>query len=399
MPDFLYTARQSSGATVTGSLTAATREEALRTLAAQTLMPVRMDAAPALPTRGSKLGRKHLASGFSQLADLLESGVSLVRSVEIVAKQSSQPALTAILNETRDRLADGVSLADALAFHRRAVPEVATSILHAGEEGGFLEESLRQLATYFDRQDDLDSRLRGALAYPAFLTITGTLVAAGMLVFFVPKFAPLFDRLARRGELPALTSLLLTVSQTLRENGVLVGIAFVASAAAGWHQARRPEVRAVLDRIRFRVPALGPLFRDFAVARFCRILGTLLRNGVPILRALRIARDAPGSPEMSKAIERAAEQLSTGRSLAEPLSRAGIFPAEVLEMIAVSEQANRLDQVLVDIASKVETKANRRLELFMRLLEPVLLVVLAGMILLLVVALLLPVMRTAGHLS
>lgn len=400
MPDFTYTARSSVGAAVQGTLTAASRQEALRWLAGQALMPVRIEASESSAVAPSrKVSRKHLAASFSQLADLMESGVSLLRSIEIVAKGTSHAGLAQVLKEVRDRVADGLSFADALGAHRDIVPEVAISIVHAGEEGGFLDESLRQIAGFFDRQDELESRVRGALAYPAFLMGTGALVGLGMLIFFVPKFAPLFQRLARRGELPALTQLTLGVSEGLREHWGLAGGNVAVLVIMLWRWLQQPAARESLDKWRLRIPVVGPILREFAVARFCRILGTLLKNGVPILRALRIARDAPGNREMSRAIDTAADQLSSGRSLAQPLSKAGVFPSEVLEMIAVSEHANRLDHVLVDVSGKLEQRAQRRLDLCVRMLEPILLVVLAGLILILVIALLLPVLRTAGHLS
>jgi type II secretory pathway component PulF len=209
----------------------------------------------------------------------------------------------------------------------------------------------------------------------------------------VPRFSELFARLRERGDLPLVTEALLAVSDAMRRWGLLM----LAALAGGIWWARRwlrtETGRWWLDRIHIRLPMVGPVFLGLAVARFCRVLGTLLHNGVPILRSLQISRDATGNRVLAAAIGEATENISAGQPLAGPLGASGQFPPVVVEMIAVAEQANNLESVLLTVADTLERTTWRRLDLTVRLLEPLMLLVLAGVILVLVIALLLPILR------
>src|SRR5206468_7506751 len=196
-----------------------------------------------------------------------------------------------------------------------------------------------------------------------------------------------------RGELPWATEMLLWISDTSRRWGWL--IALVAVILGYWinMQLKTDKGRRTADLIRIKVPFAGPIFLSFAVARFCRVLGTLLHNGVPILKALEISREASGNKILTEAIAKASENISSGQSLAGPLGSSGHFPKMVVEMIAVAEESNTLDQVLVDLADDLEKQTSRQLDLFVRLLEPIMLMVLAGIVLVVVIALLVPVIK------
>jgi general secretion pathway protein F/type IV pilus assembly protein PilC len=304
-----------------------------------------------------------------------------------------------VLQQVREDVADGTRLAEALRSHSRVFSELAVSMVRAGEEGGFLEDVLKRIAQFTEQQEDLKGRVVGALAYPLFLLVVGGLVVTGLIMFMVPQFAPIFERLKEKGELPLATQLLMGISTGLQKYWFW-GL-FPIVGAVWWVRSYMESEagRVVLDRIRLQVPGAGPIFRSLAISRFCRILGTLLKNGVPILPSLRIAKDATGNRILSSAISAAADNISAGKSLAKPLASCGQFPGEVVEMISVGEEANNLEQVLLDIADGMERRTYRRLELFVRLLEPLLLLVLAVMVLFLVIALLLPVFQSAGALS
>lgn len=403
MPDFQYTARELSGQEVTGLLTAASEHEAVNTLAGRSLFPTRLapveDAAAQRRTAGKRVRSRYLAVFYSQLADLLHSGVPLLRSLEILHQQASQPTLAAILKEVHAEVAEGTRLAEAMRRHPRVFHELSVSMIRAGEEGGFLEEVLKRIAAFTDHQEDLKSRVVGALVYPLFLLVMGLLVVTGMLVFFVPKFAPIFERLAERGELPTATRLLMGFSAFLQQYGVWLLVLLAIGAWWALRYLSTEEGRRFADKWRLQVKGLGPVVRSLAIARFCRILGTLLRNGVPILPSLRIAKDATGNRMLSEAIAAAAENISAGKSLARPLASSGQFSREVVEMIAVGEESNNLEQVLLDIADNMERQTHRQLELFVRLLEPIMLLVMAVLILFVIIALLMPVFQSAGAFS
>lgn len=403
MPDFQYTARELTGQEVTGTLTAVSEQEAVNSLAAKALFPIKIGLAQTEATKRKQIGKRvnatHLATFYAQLGDLLHSGVPLLRSLEILERQTNKAALAVVLQQVREDVADGTRLAEALRSHPRIFSELAVSMVRAGEEGGFLEDVLKRIAQFTEQQEDMKGRVVGALAYPLFLIAVGVIVVTGLIVFMVPSFAPIFERLEEKGELPYATSLLMAISAGLQRYGLwlLVPVA----GAIWWFQnyASTDAGRTNLDRLRLNVPGAGGIFRSLAIARFCRILGTLLKNGVPILPSLRIAKDATGNRVLSVAISSAADNISAGKSLAKPLAQSGQFPMEVVEMISVGEEANNLEQVLLDISDGMERRTYRKLELFVRLLEPLLLLVLAVMVLFLVVALLLPVFQSAGALS
>jgi general secretion pathway protein F/type IV pilus assembly protein PilC len=274
--------------------------------------------------------------------------------------------------------------------------EMAVSMVRAGGEGAFLEEALDRVATFTEQQEDLKSRTVGALAYPMFLATIGTLVVTGLLVFFVPNFEEMFARLKERGELPAMTTWLIDFSKWLQTWGWIPLLVVIALAIWAKVQIATEQGRAVFDRVKLRMPLAGNIFLSLAVARFCRVLGTMMRNGVPILKALEISREATGNRVLSEAIEEASENVTSGESLSKPLAASGHFPPSVVEMIAVAEESNTLDSVLTEIADGLERRTQRQLDLMVRLLEPIMLLILACIVLVVVIALLRPVLTMGG---
>jgi general secretion pathway protein F/type IV pilus assembly protein PilC len=323
----------------------------------------------------------------------LGSGVPLLRSLEVIRDQTPHKALAEVLDDVRSRVQEGATLADAMARHPRAFGELPTSIVRAGGEGGFLEEALERLALFTEQQDELKSRVIGALAYPTILFVLGTIVVNVLVIFFVPSFEALFSRLKERGELPVLTEWLLWLSNTLQSYGVLIVAGLVIVALVIRSRLATEAGRVWLDRWRLRLPVVSSIYLSLAVSRFCRVLGTLLTNGVPIVRSLEISADSTGNRVLSGAVRAAAENITAGQSLAVPLAESGHFPADVVEMIAVAEQSNTLEKVLPHVADTLERETWRRLDLLVRLLEPLMLLILAGVVLMVVIALLVPVLK------
>ena len=401
MAEFRYVAREISGQQVEGTVSAASEREALGSLAAKNLFPISIDLAEAAKAHQANKRRRVparvLAVFYTQLADLLRAGVPLLRALDLLVKQTRQMTLKLVVQEVRDQVADGTRLAEALRQHPTVFNELTVSMVRAGEEGSFLEESLQRIADFTEHQEELKGRVIGAMAYPAFLVVVGGLIVVGMLVFFVPKFEPLFDTMRKEGTLPIATTMLLATSGFLQAYGWLVILGLVGAFFLAQRYFTNDESgRMRLDQLRLKVFGVGQVVRSLAVARFCRVLGTLLHNGVPILNSLQIAKDATGNRVISTAIAQAADHVSSGRSLAQPLAECGQFPADVLEMIAVGEEANNLEQVLVGVADKMERQTNRQLDLVVRLLEPVMLVVMAGIILFLLIALMLPIFNSSS---
>jgi len=395
LPEFAYTARTIAGEDVSGTQTAGSRREAMRALSDRALFPIRVESAE--PKR-SRWGRKRriktqlVASNLSQLADLLQNGVPLLTALEILAEQAAHPALAEVFHEIRDQVSDGASLDEAMARHPRVFNELTVSIVRAGSEGAFLEDALKRTADFLELQQELKSRVVGAMTYPAFLAVAGFCVTVVLIVFFVPKFSELFKRLeSQGGGLPGVTVALLWISHVLGHYGL-----FLAAAAAGlvmWVRRwmRTPHGRLIVDRWKLKIPIAGPIFLGTAVSRFCRVLGTLLSNGVPVLKALEISSDSAGNRLLAGAIRESAENISAGETLSRPLAACGLIPKPVMAMIGVAEQSNKLDDVLVGIADSLDRKIARQLDMMVRLIEPVMLLVMGGLILFVLTALLLPV--------
>ncbi len=394
MPEFAYIARDAGGRKVSGKLSAGTQQEALAQLSTQQLFPldVQADTASSFGSR-RRVKSALLTTCYGQLADLLRSGVPLMRALEVLRKQASHPGLIEVLARVQDDVRDGKPLAEAMARHPRVFGDMAVSMVRAGTEGGFLEEALERVAEFTEKQDELKGRTQGALAYPVFLGIVGFLVVVVLLVFFVPKFEGLFARLRQRGELPALTDWLLLFSGFMQRWWWV--LLLIVGGGGGWIYSRlkTESGRLWFDQFKLKIPLIAPIVLNFSVARFCRVLGTMLHNGVPILRSLEISAAATGNRVLAAAVGRASENISAGQSLAKPLAANGLFPPAVVEMIAVAEESATLDTVLVRIADGLERRTWRQLDLFVRLLEPLMLLLLALVVLLLAVALLLPVIK------
>lgn len=400
MPEFQYKAREMSGQQVTGILTASTEKEALAALTAQQLFPLRVDLAESSKAAARQVVRrvpsKYLAIFYSQLADLLKSGVPLLRSLELLSRQSTHSALKVVVADVRDQVAEGSRLYEAMKSHPKAFSVLMVSMVRAGEEGGFLEDVLKRIATFTEHQEELKGRVIGAMVYPVFLLTVGGGVVVVMLAWLVPKFEGLFENMAARGELPWATTALMSMSEATQKYWAVILLAAALGVTGLVQWLKTPTGRRRLDQFRLRAFGIGRIVRSLAIARFCRVLGTLLQNGVPVLTSLQIAKDATANIILTDAIDSAATNISEGKSLAKPLASSQQFPEEIVEMIAVGEEANNLENVLIGISENLERRTGREIEMVVRLLEPILLLFLAAIVLFVVIALLLPILQSSS---
>lgn len=402
MPTFTYQARTAAGAPVSGTLTADNQQSALRELDQKNLLPIDIRPAGEAAAGGAFRGRRTVSTRklsmiYSQLADLLNAGVPILRSLEVLVRQNQRKAaLAQALDDVRGQVAGGQGLAEAMASHPATFPDLHIAMIRAGERGGFLEDVLSRLAQFTERQDELRSKVIGSMAYPVFLISVGTIMVTLLVVFFVPKFGDFFD--PQRMDLPTSTRLLLSVSAFMREHWMLLATVIAGSVGLFLAVVKSEAGRAWWDRRKLTLPLIGPIISLMAVARFCRILGTMLTNGVQILVALRIAKDSMGNKTLADIVDAAVESVRAGEPLAAPLARGGYFPSDLLDMIAVAEQANTLDTVLVNVADSTERRLGRSIDTAVRLLEPVLLLIVAGVVLAIAFSLLLPIfsLSTSG---
>jgi general secretion pathway protein F/type IV pilus assembly protein PilC len=377
---------------VKGAIQADSHDAVVRALDEKRLFPVRVAEKASGASRRGRVRRREVGVVYGQLADLIRADVPLLRALDVITRSTVNRRLAALIGGVRDDVAGGKALADAMAAHPEVFAPLHVAMVRAGERAGFLEDVLANMAVFIERQDELQSKVLGALAYPALVASLGTVVVTAVLVIMVPMFRPLFEGM----NVPTPTRILFTMSDVVRNLWPLVLLGLAIGGVAVWGMAASEHGRRGWDRWRLRIPVVGPTIRLVAIARFCRVLGMMLANGVPLLQALAIAKDSTGSVVLADSIEAAAENVRAGQTLAEPLRASGLFPAEIFEMISVAEQSNQLEKTLQGIADTVERRTNRQVDLAVRLLEPLILVLLAAGIGFFGVALVYPIFSMAG---
>ena len=395
MPKFRYTALNADGRQVSGQLEAEGEAAAVRILGERQLFPVNIASADASQSKRRRVSSRDIGMMYGQLADLIGSGVPMLRALDSLIRSTVNSQLKAILKEVRTAVADGQTLTDALRKFPEVFPPLHTSMVQAGERASFLEDVLRSLSEFLERLDELRAKVMGAMIYPALLSALGATVMAGALIFFVPKFEPLLA--GARKPLP--TVLLFGASTILRSYWYIVALVLAGLVGALVSALSKESSRRTLEIWQHRVPVVGTALKMLAITRFCRILGTMLANGVPMLGALKIAKDATGSRLLGEKIAIAAESIRDGKSLSGPLSQGGLFPDQIMAMITVAEESNKLDKVLLQIANTVERRTNQQVDQSVRLIEPVILCLVAAGIGFLALGLLLPIFTLAGSLG
>lgn len=388
MPTFEYTALSSGGQRVSGEIAGANEQAVLSELEARRLVPVSIREKVA---RGLRVRRgvsvRALANAYQQLADMLHAGVPMLRALRLLGSRKSQPMLSRVFREMADAVAEGEDLGDAMARRPDVFRQVQVAMVRAGEKGGFLDAAVARLGQFLLAQAELRSKVIGSLVYPCALVVFGVAVLGFIFGVFVPMFRPIFNRLPN---VPLVTQVVFAASDAVGRYGLVTLAVVAVLVVGGMWAARRPDVRRVIARVKTHGPIFGPLVRALATARFCRMLGTMLANGVPMLSAMSTAREAAGNLLLEEAVEEAIEGVRAGEALAPPLRESGLFADDVIEMIAVGEEAGNVAEVLVTVAETIEKRIDRLLSTVVRLIEPLLLVVIAVVVLIVAVGLILP---------
>jgi type II secretory pathway component PulF len=397
MPTFAYTVLDRTGTRSSGSLAAESRQAVVEGLLRQGLSPVSVEELraaqprPAAPRRRPGRVSQAAVEAFTrELANLLAAGVPLSRALHILARGASQPAARALWASVHDDVVSGMPLADAMAKWPRSFPPVYTAMVRAGETGGFLDVVLEQIADFRAREQDLKGRVKAAFVYPIVLAVLAGSVLVFLMIYFIPRFSAVFAEFG--GSLPTLTRAVMAISGLVSRHGLMMALALaVAVIAVRRVLASEPGERA-FQRMILRAPGIGNVIARFALVRFCRMLGTLLGAGVPMVAALRVAREAVGNQTLADAVGRATREVQHGLPLAASLAASPeFFPPAVVEMVAVAEQSGRLDKELVRLAGSYESELDRRLRMLVSLAEPVMLFIMAGLIGTVVISMLLPV--------
>lgn len=391
MPTFEYTALTTAGERVGGVLAGVSEQAVLGELESRQLVPVSIaEQKERRPVVRRTLPARQMALCYQQIGDLLKAGVPLMRALRLLGNRRSRPQVAATFRELADAVAEGTELAEAMSRRPDVFPRIHVAMVRAGEKGGFLEAVFTRLGEFVGAQADMRSKVVGNLIYPAVLVCFGVAILGAMFGIFLPMFRQLFEPM--RDRLPWITKVLFAASDLVR-GYALVTIALVVVAVVVVRRiSHRPAVARRLAVARTWSPVLGPLVRSLAAARFCRMFGTMMANGIPVLTAMQIAKDAAGNVLMEEAIDGATESVRQGQPLARPLGDSGLFPDDVIEMISVGESANNLDEVLLTIADTTERRVDRLLSNAVRLVEPLLLMAIAGIVVVVALALILPMM-------
>lgn len=318
-----------------------------------------------------------IAMTTRQLATLIKSGIPLVEALSALIEQIDQPELKAAFTQTRDKVNEGTSFADALRAHPKIFSPLYVNMVAAGEASGTLEAVLARLSQFLENQAKLKNKVIGAIAYPAFMALMGIAIIIVMMTVVVPKVSAIFADFDQ--SLPWYTTVLIFVSGMFTDYWWLL-IGLTIAGVVGFQRWKSTEEgRKKWDRIVLAAPLFGPLILMVAVTRFARTLATLLASGVPVLRAMEITRNVLGNTELMRVVEEARTSVREGESIAAPLRRSGRFPPIVTHMIAIGERSGQLEEMLENIASAYDAQIEARLTTMTSLLEPIMIVVMGGL--------------------
>ncbi|WP_423922067.1 type II secretion system F family protein [Frigoribacterium sp. 2-23] len=397
---YAYKGRDTAGKVVKGKVDASSEGAVVTRLRTMGVSPISITEASA----GTGLQREISIGGFGggvkmkeiavmsrQMATMIGSGLSLLRTLTILADQVENKTLSKIMQEVRDDVETGVSFSDAVAKHDKHFPPLMINMIRAGETGGFLDRALESTADNFEKEVALRATIKSAMTYPVVVLIMSLVAVVVMLTFIVPIFQDMFTNLG--GQLPLPTMILVYLSRAMPfvlPVLIVLGIAF----SIWWRTNKNSiKVRSVLDPLKLRLPVFGDLFRKIAIARFSRNFSNMIAAGVPILTALRIVGEVSGNYVLEQALVKVAESVRQGESIALPLTQSGVFPSMVTQMIAVGEDSGSLETMLEKVAAFYDQEVKATTEALTSLIEPLLIaflgVVVGGMI----VALYLPIFQ------
>jgi type IV pilus assembly protein PilC len=393
-----YAVRDRGGKLVKGKLEAESQGQVVQKLRTLGYAPVSITQTNtglsreiSLPTLGAKVKLKDLAVMSRQFATMINSGLSLLRALSILAEQTENKELAKVLGEVRGEVEGGNALSSAMAKHPKVFPPLMINMCRAGEVGGFLDEVLLQIAANYEAEVKLRGKIKSAMTYPTVVFCIAIVAVIGMLLFIVPIFAKMFTDLG--GELPAPTKVLVMLSAVAKW-GTPVGAVLAVVLSIVWQRVKhRENVRAAVDPLKLRMPVFGQLFSKVAISRFSRNLGTMLSSGVPILQALDIVGETSGNMVLVKASRDVQASVRQGQSLSQPLTQHSVFPPMVVQMLAVGEDTGAMDTMLHKISDFYDQEVEATTEALTSLIEPLMIAVLGGIIGSMIIALYMPIFK------
>ncbi len=394
---FLWEGRDKRGVRLKGQQVAPTPNLVRAELRRQGISPIRVrkKPKPLFGSAGRRISSKEITNFSRQLATMLKSGVPLVTAFQIIAGGTKNPRMRTMVDRIRADVESGGSLYEALSAHPIQFDELYTNLVKAGESAGVLDTILDEIASYKERIESIKGKIKKALFYPAAVVAVAVIVSAILLVFVIPQFEAIFQNFG--ADLPGFTQLVLNVSNFVRSNGVLILVALILGITA-LVMAKKRSLKFAhwLDRVSLRIPVVGSILQQAAIARFCRTLAITFAAGVPLVEALGIVNGATGNQVYNDAAGRIREDVAVGHSLQLAMQQTDVFPNMVIQMASIGEEAGSLDEMLIKVAEAYEEEVNNAVDALSSLLEPVIIVFVGVVVGAMVIAMYLPIFKMAA---
>lgn len=400
MPTFAYTFRDAMGTVRSGTSEAESAEILRKRLQEQgfTVTEVRQIRAQRPGGGWGRVKLSDLAIFCRQFSTMQDAGVSIVRSLDVLGQQTQSPKLRRIIMEIQAEVEAGQTLSKAMSKYPNVFSNLFIGLIRAGEVGGVLEESLQRLASFLEADVALRRKVRAAMTYPTIVVIAALAIVIGLVTFILPKFFDVFKDLGIK-EFPVMTQMLMDFSNFLTSRWYVM-IAIVILVVIAFRMFVRTRIgRRLYDRLKLKLPVFGPLNHKIALARFSRTLSTLLSSGVPILQALETVAGTVANEIIAEAVMEARARIREGDRIGPPLEKSGMFPPMVVHMISIGEESGALDQMLSKVADFYESEVESTLQSLTSAIEPVLIVLLGGMVGFIVISLLLPLITAVQSLA
>lgn len=400
MPNFVARVRDSQGKSRTEKVVAESVAQARTTLRQQGFVVQELKQAQGfgsfdlnkLQTAMTKVSVKDKAVFSRQFAALINAGVAIVRSLGVLSEQCTNPKLKQSLIDISADVQNGMNLSDSMRKHPQCFDGLYVSMVQAGEVGGVLDEVMNRLAKLLEDVARLQNQIKSALSYPMVVGFLATAIFLGMTIFLIPIFAGIFKELGT--ELPPLTQFLMDCSEILRSWRIFLIFGVVIGTSIAYKQYYKTAVgRVTIDRFSLKMPLFGDLIQKSAVARFSRTFGALTRSGVPILTSLEIVRDTSGNQVIANAIDAARVEIQQGGMISIALQKEKVFPVMAIQMISIGEETGEIDGMLMKVADFYEDEVEQAVKALTSILEPIMIVVLGGMVGTILLAMYLPLFK------
>lgn len=397
MPQFSYKAKDPTGQTVNGMLEAESSTVAVSRLQQMGFFPLNVQDAKAAAESGSTVGTgrakkvkiNDMATFNRQLADLLSSGIPLVKALTVIQNQTPNPTLVQVIVQITQDVSGGDSLAGAMAKHPKVFSKLYVAMVRSGEAGGLLDQVLQRLADFAESEAETRSKIKSALAYPVVMVMAGTGAVITLMTVVMPKILKIYSDLNQT--LPTTTQMLIFMSDAMRNYWYFFVGGIVALVLGLRHALNTAEGKRTFDAIVVRIPVLGPMIVKKEIANFARTLGSLLHNGVSILSALEITIEVLTNRTVQDEVAQIPVNVTQGEGIAAPLRKSTVFPPVVVNMMAIGEETGRLDDVLMKIARSYDTEVDRAMKTLTSLLEPMVILVMGLVVGFIVISMLLPI--------